>query len=148
MFVIDTNILVYAVDRNAADHRVCRQLLEKVRRRADPWYLTWGIVYEFLRVTTHAAILKRPLTTGQAWEFLQAPTAAPGVEFLGETERHSHIAVEVFQEVPSLVGNLVFDAHAAVLMRENGVRSIYTRDTDFQHFRFLEVLDPAHFRHS
>lgn len=143
MFVIDTNILVYAVDRNAADHRVCRQLLEKVRRRAEPWYLTWGIVYEFLRVTTHVAVLKRPLTTGQAWEFLQALTAAPGMEFLCETERHAHIAVEVFREVPSLVGNLVFDAHTAVLMRENGVRSIYTRDTDFRQFRFLEVLDPA-----
>ncbi len=32
--------------------------------------------------------------------------------------------------------------HTAVLMREHGVRVIYTRDTDFHRFPFLEVRDP------
>lgn len=27
-------------------------------------------------------------------------------------------------------------------MREHGVRRIYTRDTDFHRFRFIEPLDP------
>ena len=27
-------------------------------------------------------------------------------------------------------------------MREHGIRRIYTRDTDFHRFRFLEVVDP------
>ena len=34
------------------------------------------------------------------------------------------------------------DAHTAVLMREHGVRRIYTRDTDFHRFPFIEVVDP------
>ena len=33
--------------------------------------------------------------------------------------------------------------YAAVLMRENGVRAIYTHDGDFNRFPFVDVLDPV-----
>ena len=39
-------------------------------------------------------------------------------------------------------GNLLHDAHTAILMREHGIRRICTRDTDFNQFTFLEVIDP------
>lgn len=56
MFVVDTNVLIYAADRDAAEHGACRALVERCQSQSAPWYLTWGIVYEFLRVTTHPAI--------------------------------------------------------------------------------------------
>jgi predicted nucleic acid-binding protein len=52
------------------------------------------------------------------------------------------VAWEVFEEMPTLSGNVMHDAATAVLMREHGIKSIYTRDADFHRFRFLEVLDP------
>jgi len=61
---------------------------------------------------------------------------------LVETERHAEIAAEVFAEIPHAAGNLLHDAHTAVLMREHGIRRIVTRDADFHRFRFLEVEDP------
>jgi predicted nucleic acid-binding protein len=39
-------------------------------------------------------------------------------------------------------GNLVPDAHLAALLRQHGVRRLYTADTDFHRFPFLEVSDP------
>lgn len=143
MFVVDTNVLVYAVDRDAADHAACRSLVERCRAQPEPWYLTWGIAYEFLRVTTHPGIFRNPLATKDAWAFLEAVFASPGLDMLLETERHAHVAAEVFIEVPSVAGNLVFDAHTAILMRENGVRAIYTHDGDFNRFAFIDVLDPT-----
>lgn len=143
MFVVDTNVLIYAADRDAADHAACRDLVERCRSRPDPWYLTWGIVYEFLRVTTHPAVFRRPFSARDAWAFLDSVFASPGLGMLTETERHVHAAREVFAEVPRLAGNVVFDAHTAVLMRENGVRSIYTNDGDFNRFSFIDVLDPV-----
>jgi toxin-antitoxin system PIN domain toxin len=143
MFVIDTNVLLYALDRDADDHAACRGFLDRCRMQAEPWYLTWGIVYEFLRVSTHPAIFRRPLTTKDAWMFLEAVLVAPGLGMLVETERHAHVAAEVFAEIPHITGNLVFDAHTAILMRENGVRAIYTHDGDFHRFPFIDVLDPA-----
>ena len=39
-------------------------------------------------------------------------------------------------------GNLVPDAHLAAVLRQNGIRTIYTHDRDFRKFDFLEVKDP------
>jgi predicted nucleic acid-binding protein len=61
---------------------------------------------------------------------------------LTETSRHAEVAAEVWKEVPALRGNVLHDAHTAILMREHGIRRIYTRDMDFHSFPFLEVVDP------
>ena len=37
----------------------------------------------------------------------------------------------------------MFDARTAILMREHGISTIYTRDTDFNRFPFLTVIDPV-----
>ncbi len=49
----------------------------------------------------------------------------------------------MIEETPGLTGNLAHDAHIAVLMREHGLRRIYTRDADFFRFPFLEPVDPV-----
>lgn len=143
MFVVDTNILIYGADQDTPEHDRCRKFLESCRAQTAPWYLTWGIVYEFLRVVTHPRVMAKPFTSDQAWAFLNALFASPSLGILVETDRHRHAAAEVFAEVPGISGNLVFDAHTAVLMRENGVRTVYTRDTDFNRFPFLDTIDPA-----
>jgi predicted nucleic acid-binding protein len=65
-----------------------------------------------------------------------------GLAILLPGERHAAVAAAVFEELPHLAGNLLHDAHTAVLMREHGVRRIYTRDADFFRFRFLDPVDP------
>ena len=142
MFVVDTNVLVYAADEASPHHARCKERLEVWRAQPDAWFLTWGILYEFLRVTTHPRVKRRPWTIRDAWAFLSAVLASPGLSVLVPTERHAAVATQVFAEVPHLAGNLVHDAHTAILMREHGVRRIYTRDTDFHRFPFLEPLDP------
>lgn len=52
-------------------------------------------------------------------------------------------AAEVFAELPHLAGSAMHDAQTAVLMREHGIRRIYTRDTDLHRFPFLEPVDPT-----
>lgn len=143
MFVVDTNILLYTVDKDSPDHTCCRELMEAWRVQAMPWYVTWGIVYEFLRVVTHPRVMTRPFSSAQAWSFLDALFASPSFRVLTETDRHRHVAREVFSEIPGISGNLVFDAHTAILMRENGIKTIYTRDSDFNRFPFLDTIDPV-----
>lgn len=142
MFVVDTNILAYAADVDAPQHARCQRLLAQWREQPSPWFLTWSIVYEFLRLSTHRNIFRQPWSVGQSWSFLASLWASPGLRMLTETERHASVAEEVFREIPEVSGNLLHDVHIAVLMRENGVRRIYTRDADFLRFPFLEVVDP------
>jgi len=143
MLVVDTNILIYAADSDSPFHASARTWLEAQRVQAGAWYTTWPILYEFLRVTTHARVMRRPWSAGQAWGFVAALLASPGLGVLVPTERHADVAAQVIAELPHLAGNLLHDAHTAVLMREHGVRRICTRDVDFHRFPFLEVLEPA-----
>ncbi len=142
MFVVDTNILLYAANRNALEHKICRKFILKCRKQVSPWYLTWGIVYEFLRVATHPRVFLKPWSIGNAWDFIQSLHASPSLSMLTETERHLEVAAEVFNAIPLLSGNLVFYGRTAILMKEHGIKRIYTRDTDFHHFAFLEVINP------
>lgn len=143
MFVVDTNVLVYAADQDAEHHRRCRSLLEGWRRQASAWYLTWGICYEFLGVTTHPRVFRNPWPLPRAWRFLEAVLASPGLGVLLPTERHAAVAAEVLRELPHLSGNLMHDAQTAVLMREHGIRRVFTGDRDFHRFPFLEPVDPV-----
>jgi len=146
MFVVDTNILLYAADRDAQEHSTCRDLVLQWREQPSPWYLTWGIVYEFLRVATHSNVFRTPFPPSNAWQFLQAILASGSLSILAETPRHAEMLTQLIQNQPALRGNLVFDAHTAVLMREHGIRTIYTHDADFHRFPGIEVIDPLQTR--
>ncbi len=135
-------MLVYAADADSPFHAACREWLERQRGRADAWYTTWAILYEFLRVTTHPRVMRRPWSAPAAWGFVKALLASPGLGLLIATERHADVAERVIAELPQLAGNLFHDAHTAILMREHGLRRVATRDTDFHRFPFLEVVDP------
>ena len=79
MFVVDTNVLVHAVDRGSPFHPPCSETVEEAMASNGGWYSTWGIVYEFLRVTTHPRVLRRPLTTAEGMSVIDARgTTAPG----------------------------------------------------------------------
>lgn len=142
MLVVDTNILVYAADKDSPFHPACHRWLEQWRTRADAWFTTWPILYEFLRVTTHPRVMRHPWGISEAWMFVTALIASPGLDVLSPTHRHAEVAGQVIADIPHLSGNLLHDTHTAVLMREHGIRRICTRDTDFHRFPFLEVIDP------
>jgi toxin-antitoxin system PIN domain toxin len=142
VFVVDTNVLIYAADQDSEFHQPCRAKLEQWRRQTSPWYLTWSICYEFLRVSTHPKVFRRPWAVTAARQFLDAVLAAPSASVLLAGERHAEVLRETIAELPQLRGNILHDAHTAVLMREHGIERIITRDTDFHRFPFVSVVDP------
>lgn len=142
MFVVDTNVLIYAADESSAAHGPCRELVIGWQRQRAAWFLTWGICYEFLRVATHPRVFRFPWTADRAETFLRVLRQSPGLEMLVPTDRHADVLRDVVAVVPALSGNLMHDVETATLMREHGVRRICTRDTDFHRFPFLEPIDP------
>jgi uncharacterized protein len=140
--VVDTNILVYAADEDSQWHAKSRDWVEARRARPDAWYVTWPILYEFMRVTTHPRVMRKPWRATQAWAFVSALLGSPGLGVLVATERHAAVAAQLIADLPWLAGNLIHDAHTAVLMREHGIARICTRDADFHRFAFLEVVAP------
>ena len=94
-------------------------------------------------MATHPAIFSKPLSHEDAARNVDALLALPQLRVIGEGEGDGFWAHyrRLAAELP-VRGNLVPDAHLAALMRQHGVKSIYTRDKDFRKFTGLVVRDP------
>ena len=142
MFVVDTNILIYAASRRFPEHPRARQALRDWRSGPVPCLVTWGILYEFMHVTTHRKVFRQPWAWAEACRFVQELLDGPSVGVLRETARHAEVAAAVARECSAVSGNLIHDAHTAILMREHGVTEIRTADAHFSRFPFLRVVNP------
>lgn len=131
MFVVDTNLLVYAADEDFAEQGQMRHVLRQWARSSETWYVTWSIVYEFLSVATHRSAFTHPLSFSQAWHFIEALRGVPSFEILLETDRHAEVVRDLAREYPQITGNRFHDLHIAAVMREHGITEIRTADTDF-----------------
>ncbi len=143
MFVVDTNILIYAANQDSPSHPPCRAALENWIDGAQAWHLTWGICYEFMSAVTHRRTFDPPWSAQGAWSFLERVLASRSLRMLIPTDRHSQVLASVIADTPRLSGILLHDAETVALMREHGVRTIYTRDMDFHRFRGVEAIDPV-----
>jgi len=140
--LVDANVLLYAANSDSLEHEAARSFLSGVGRGGDAWYLTEGIVYEFLRVSTHPKVFPAPLEWRQAVAFVTPVLAADAVSLLLAGDRHWSLLEATLAEIAHPSGNLFFDIRTVVLMREHGVRRIYTTDTDFLQFAGIEVVNP------
>jgi len=142
LFVVDTNLLIYAADEDAPGQERMRALLAEWRLSNEAWFTTWSVIYEFLRVATHRSVFAHPLTFANAWGFVASLRASPSFGILLETERHGEVIHDLALEYPRMSGNRMHDLHIAALMKEHGVVEIRTADTDFHEFKFLRVVNP------
>jgi toxin-antitoxin system PIN domain toxin len=140
--VIDTNILLYAANEDAPEHQCAAAFLVGAGRSADQWYLTEGVCYEFLRVATHAKVFPQPLQWHEALGFLTPLLQSARFHVLVASEEHWAVLQNVLSDLTYPAGNLFFDVRTAALMREHGIKRIYTTDTDFLQFSEIEVVNP------
>jgi toxin-antitoxin system PIN domain toxin len=141
LFVADTNLLLYAANREAPEHPAAKEVLEQWRSNAESWFVTWSILYEFLRVATHPRIFERPLPFAKAWDFVLSLFSSPSFGVLTETDHHPDLLGDLARDYPHLRGNHVQDLHIAAVMKEHGISTICTTDTDSHQFRFLRVVN-------
>jgi len=140
MILIDTNILLYAVNRDDPRNQLATRMLESIVNKGGSWALSWSIVYEFMRVATHPKIFHAPLETDVAWRLAWGVVTHPDCHLLTETAEHADATARCLQEAPRIRGNMVHDLHVAVLMREHGIIRILTEDRDYRLFPWIEVV--------
>lgn len=142
MLAVDTNILVYAHRREAAEHSVALQRLKHLAEGRDAWAIPWPCVYEFFSVVTNSRIWKeRASTPAQAWAQIAAWTASPQLRLLAETDEFVTVLEELLNR-PRVRGPVVHDARVAALCLAHGVDALLSRDRDFALFPELNVEDP------
>ena len=95
----------------------------------------------YQRIATHPSNFRNPLDPATAWRNVRRLLALPRVRVIGEDDDFPEVHAKVAGDA-GVRGNLVPDAHIATILRQHGVGRIYTADTDFRKFVFLEVVDP------
>ena len=141
MKLVDANVLIYAVNSDAAHHDRSRRWLESALSGTDPVGLTWGVLLAFLRVTTRRGILERPLAVDDAVAYVDAWLQQPHVELVVPGPNHWTI-LRTLMRATGTAGNLTSDAHLAAHALEGGWTLVST-DNDFRRFSGLDVLNPA-----
>ena len=142
MFVVDTNILLYAVNELDPRYARAKNLIQQWQRQVSPWHSTWSVFYEFMRVATHPSVYQNPLSPDEAGKFLKAIDDSPGFSLLTESERHAHFFSGLVSARHPTTGNHWHDAHIVALMLEHGISMIYSCDRDFHRYQGIKVIDP------
>jgi len=140
-YSVDVNVLLYASDQ--ANPRYDKAIQFLLGRASDPelFCVCWTTLMSYVRISTHPSIFSHPLTPEEALENIESLLKQPRVRVLAEDDGFLAIYREVSGNFP-VRGNLVPDAHVAALLLQHGVHKIYTADSDFKKFEFLEVRNP------
>jgi uncharacterized protein len=140
-YSVDANILLYASDTDNPVSARAQEFLAERSEDPDLFCIAWTTVMAYLRIATHPSIFPRPLAPKEAIANVESLLALPRVRVLNEADGF----LEAYRAVTQgtvIRGNLVPDAHLATVLRQHGVRRLYTADRGFRRFPFLEVVDP------
>jgi uncharacterized protein len=140
MLIADLNLLLYATNRDAADHERARAWWESVVAGDDVVGLAWIVVLGFIRISTNARVVTRPLTVKQALDVVDGWLEQPSVRLVEPSERHWGILRELLADAGT-AANLTTDAHLAALAIEHGA-TLCSADRDFGRFSHLRWHNP------
>lgn len=138
---LDVNLLLYASDQSSPFNARAVEFLEARALSRDALYIAWPTIMGYLRVATHPAIFNRPLDAREAAANVAALLQLPHIRAIAEEDGFWQVYQEVVSAWPAR-GNQVPDAHLAAILKQHGVKTLYTRDRDFRRFEFLRVIDP------
>jgi toxin-antitoxin system PIN domain toxin len=139
--LVDANILLYAVNRDAAHHSAARRWLDGALAGSEAIGFAWVVLLAFLRLSTRSGVFPNPLTLEQAFAVVEAWLTRPVAVLVEPTVRHVSILHGLLAPLGT-GGNLVTDAHLAALAVEHGAE-VVSFDGDFGRFPGLRWRTPA-----
>lgn len=140
MIVVDVNLLIYAYNSAATQHRAAKAWLEDTFSGAEVVGLPWTVMHAFLRIATSRAILPRPYSMDEAVEVVDEWLGAGDVRILEPGPRYWTVLKQVIS-AGQVRGAMVTDADLAALSIEHGA-TLYSADRDFRRFPGLRLINP------
>ena len=140
MRIVDLNIVLYAVNSDAAQHERAREWWESAVNDEDIIGLAWVVLLGFLRLSTNPRVFPRPLAPDVAAATLDAWLARDNVRVVREKDDHWE-RLKPLLSGTGTAGNLTTDAHLAALALSHDAVLVST-DTDFARFKGLRWENP------
>jgi toxin-antitoxin system PIN domain toxin len=130
--IVDANVLLYAVNSDAAHHEQARAWLDGALVGAETVGFAWVVLLAFWRIATNSSVFAHPLTTDTARAVIEAWLDQAAAVIVEPTPRHLPLLRGLLDEVGT-AANLVNDAHLAAIALEHGA-TIVSFDRDFGRF--------------
>lgn len=140
MYLVDANVLIYAINESAEMHERARSWLDGALNGEEQVGFAWIALLAFVRLATNPAVFPRPLGVTDATEMVREWLVQPRSIVLDPTARHVDLLSGLLAETGA-GGNLVNDAHLAALAVEHDA-VLVSFDTDFARFRGLRWKTP------
>lgn len=141
MYSLDTNILLYATNRDCPEHDTARALVDRALAEPRNWIVADQVYFELYRLLRSGAVLAKPLAPGDATQV---------IEYYRERSGWGRCAwdIELFARIRAHLvagtgGRIVFDLVLAATLHDAGVERLYTRNTkDFAGLSWFAVENP------
>jgi len=140
--VLDTNVLVYALDSESAHHAEAAGLLRRALGEDAGLCVTPQNLAEFFAVVTNPRRVRRAVSSSEAVAIIGEFLALPGLSLIPVSPDVVSRWVELVGRYP-VTGSSIYDLQLVATMVGNGIRRIYTYNrADFEAIEELEVLSP------
>jgi hypothetical protein len=140
MKIVDVNVLLYVVNRDALQHEKALKWWEAAIAQQEAIGIPWHSLLGFLRIVTLPRLTPRPMTVIEATQKVATWLDLPNVVILQESESHWTVFRQLLEELGT-AGNLTNDLHLAALAISQGA-TLVSCDSDFARIRHLRWENP------
>jgi toxin-antitoxin system PIN domain toxin len=137
----DANLLIYAYQRQTAQHKAAVDWLQAQLAGEDIIGLCWPTLWAFVRIGSNTRIWRRfAAQVNELLERIDEWQAQPNVVLVEPGPRHKQIFGKLVRE-SGVTGNLISDAALAAIAIEHAA-TLASTDRDFRRFSGLRWIDP------
>jgi len=137
---IDTNLLLYSLNRDCPEHAAARAFVEACSARSDV-AIAELVLLELYVLLRNPAVVRHPLEAPEAASLCQAFRRHPRWALVDTATVMDRVWAAAAR--PGAARRHVFDARLAHTLLDHGVQQLATRNTrDFDGFGFERVFDP------
>ena len=141
MKLVDANVLLHAVNRDAPQHASAKDWLDEALSGGARVAFCWAVLLAFLRLSTNERVFDEPLSVSDAITQAEDWLAQPAAVVVEPTARHLDVVQQLLAPLET-GGNLVNDAHLAALAIEHRC-TVVSYDSDFVSFDGVKLETPT-----
>lgn len=140
---LDTNILLYAANQDAAEHAVCRNFMQTIVDAPADWVIADQVYFELYIALRNPKVIERPLSSAAAANHVSTVRNELGIMHCGYRTECWNQAIQSIKE-DDFPFRRTHDAVLAATLLAHGVKIFYTRNTkDFLAAGFDQVVNPV-----
>jgi predicted nucleic acid-binding protein len=139
---IDTNILLYAVNRDCPEHKAGMELVQHALKEPRSWIIADQVWFELYRLLRNPIVLTKPLGADAAADTIEWYRQHSGwLTCAWEPDMMRDILPHLKNK--TFAAQNTFDLVLAITLASHGVEVLYTRNTrDFEALGLFDLRNP------